>query len=106
MRNDRPNLANWPSIAVTVGVLWRIILIAGFVWLASVLWPSSPEWWALGLYAILLYLGAIVMGFVAVRMTVEEAIRLWRVRRFRGDARTARADRLAGDEDLDHGGLL
>ncbi len=106
MRNDRPNLANRPSIAVISGVIWRAILIAGFVCLARVLWPNSPEWWALGLYAILLYLGAIAMGFVAVHMTVEESFRLWRVRRFRGDARTARADKLAGDEDLDHGGLL
>lgn len=100
MRETRPN------IKTIVGIVYRILLCIGCVWLADLLWPETPEWWAFGVYAVLFYAAAIVLGVVALCMAGGETIKLARVWRFRGGARAPRADKLAEDDEMDAGGLL
>lgn len=95
-----------PSLKAITGIIFRLVFATGFVWLADVLWPETLKWWGFGLYAILFYAGAIILAVAALRMTVEEIIRLIRVKRFKGDAHAPRADKLAGDQEMHDGGLL
>ena len=87
-------------------IAWNIVGALAFAWFAWAIWPDTTAWWQLGLFAIIFGVGAAIFAIKALRLIGDEISRFFRMRRFGRGARAPREDKLAGDKEMRHGGLL
>lgn len=67
---------------------------------------TSPEWWGLGLTAILMFIGGGGMFVAAVIKVILLDVRRREIAAYKRQGGTPRADRMADDSDLKRRGLI
>jgi len=67
---------------------------------------ASPEWWGLGLVAILAFAGGAIHFIATVNQIVAMIIRDRKVDAYKKQGGIARADHLAKEQDLRRRGLI
>lgn len=94
------------SLRSVVAINLHLLTAAGCGFFAWAIWPRSPEWWGLGVLAVLLGITAIF----ALAKALGEAVALWRKERvlaaYLAQGGPARPSRLATVEDLRRAGML
>lgn len=96
-----------PRLKAILQINLRFLVAALALFYGWLCWQwTSPEWWGLGLTAIMMFMGGGGMFAAAAFKVVALSMREREVRTFKGQGGKARADRLAGEGDLRKGGMV
>lgn len=96
-----------PSLKAIFQINLRFLTAALALFYGWLCWQwTSPEWWGLGLTAIMMFIGGGGMFAAAVFKVVALVMRGRQVRTFKKQGGKVRADRLAGESDLKKGGMV
>lgn len=98
----RPAPSAQPAVAVNGGFLGAIV----FGWGASALWPSSPEWWGLGVVSVMLGMGAVACLGSAIGTMVGRYRREHELHRYLSQGGAPKSARLASNDDLRRAGMI
>ena len=91
------------SILVINGHFLLAFLTGG---IACLIWPTSPEWWGLGLISIILGTASFTSTVTALRSMAKVYIRKKEIARFTANSRAAEPSDLADSIALKKAGLI
>lgn len=89
-----------------VGINVQLLLATVFAFLAWACWPSSAEWWGLGVGCVMFAMAALAGVANALRMMAELHRRRRALAAFMAQGGAPKAARLASIEDLERAGML
>ena len=91
------------SIVAVNGHMLLAFLTGGIAWL---IWPTSPEWWGLGLMSIILGAASFSSTVTAVRSMAKIFSREKEISRFTANSRAPEPSDLASSDALKKAGLI
>lgn len=96
-----------PGLRTILHINARFIGAGMALFYAWLCWQwTSPEWWGFGLVAVLTGLGGAIGMIGAIVEVVAIVLRNREVDAFRKEGGKARADRMAGEQDLKDRGMI
>ena len=91
------------SIVAINGHMLLAFLTGGIAWL---MWPTSPEWWGLGVMSIILGAASFSSTITALRSMLKVFSREKEIARFTSNSRAPEPSDLADSDALKRAGLI
>lgn len=92
--------------ATVLQINMKLLASAFFGFLAWACWPTTPEWWGLGMFSIIIGGGAVGSLFDAIRLMRQIHNRDQAIAEYRARGGAPQSAEMAGPDKLKDGGML